>query len=263
MKVLICYYSGSGNTKLACNYLAKKITGAEFTMFNIVKDGIPDIGSYDVIGFATFTDFWGPPRLMLDFIDKIQSEKKPAFFIVTYGFMAGRTPLVMKKILKKKGFNVFAGFSFHTPESYPPMIAKGMGGENYPDESELAAFNSFIAGIDSALKDYRAGKKSSKKIFNIGLVNYLLPMFSRDKALKDMGEKFIDEPLCTKCAICSKGCPYGAITLDPFPVFDMKKCNGCWFCYNHCPEKAVYTGKFRNEWHYPAPNEQLKKKLGI
>ena len=90
----------------------------------------------------------------------------------------------------------------------------------------------------------------------------LLPAFSRTKARKDMGEKFVDESLCTECDTCRKLCPYGAIELEPKPVFDMAKCYGCWSCYNHCPTKAVYTKKFRGEGHYPGPLAQLKEKLG-
>lgn len=263
MKGIICLYSGSGNTKLACRYLMKNISSTEFVLFNIVTDGIPDMNAYDVVGFACFTDFFGPSRLMLDFIEKIPAANKPAFVLNTYGYINGRTQLVLGQEVGKKGFDVVAGYSLHTPESYPPMIARGMGNEDAPDEKELASFKTFISELDSLLREYAAAGKASKKLFSPGIGSRLLPMFSRDKARKDMGEKFIDEQLCTKCGICAKGCPCGAITLDPLPVFDMKRCSGCWFCYNHCPEKAVYTKKFRNIAHYPSPNEQLREKLKV
>ena len=78
-----------------------------------------------------------------------------------------------------------------------------------------------------------------------------------------MGEKHVDEALCTECGICEKGCPYGAIHLDPKPVFNMHKCHGCWSCYNHCPEQAIYTKKFRGVGHYPRPIDALKEKLRV
>jgi len=76
-----------------------------------------------------------------------------------------------------------------------------------------------------------------------------------------MGEKFVDENLCTECGTCEKTCPYNAIMLNPKPVFDMTKCYGCWGCFNHCPTKAIYTKKFRGVGHYPKPSNQLKEKL--
>jgi flavodoxin len=63
MKGLICYYSGSVNTKLACQYLAGNITNAKFDFFNAVTDSDPQLNEYDVVGFATFTDFGGVPYL--------------------------------------------------------------------------------------------------------------------------------------------------------------------------------------------------------
>lgn len=60
MKGIICYYSGSGNTKLAMKYLSKKIPNVEFELLDIVNSETPDFSNYDVAGFATFTDFGGP-----------------------------------------------------------------------------------------------------------------------------------------------------------------------------------------------------------
>ena len=37
MKGVICYYSGSGNTKLVCKYIANKITNAEFDLYFYLK----------------------------------------------------------------------------------------------------------------------------------------------------------------------------------------------------------------------------------
>jgi heterodisulfide reductase subunit A-like polyferredoxin len=76
-----------------------------------------------------------------------------------------------------------------------------------------------------------------------------------------MGIKYVDAELCKECHTCEKLCPYRAIKLDPKPVFDMGKCYGCWSCFNHCPNKAIYTKKFRGRGHYPKPIDSLKQKL--
>ena len=43
MKGIICYYSGSGNTKLAANCIKKKIKNADFELCDIVKNDTPDL----------------------------------------------------------------------------------------------------------------------------------------------------------------------------------------------------------------------------
>lgn len=263
MKGIILYYSGSGNTKLACQYISKNLNNIEIELFNMVKaEKIPDFTQYDFIGFAVFTDFGGPSYLVQDFIEKIpQQKEKLAFAFNTYGFISGKTLLMLSKWLKERGFNVVVGYSLHTPESYPPMIVRGRGAETNPDEKELADFKEFIADLNEIIDSYQKGKEIKKRKLKVGILGKTLPAFSRTKARDDMGEKFVDESLCDECGVCEKGCPYGAIQLDPKPKFDMEKCYGCWYCYNHCPEKAIYTNKVRGEGYYPKPNAHLSEKM--
>ncbi len=86
--------------------------------------------------------------------------------------------------------------------------------------------------------------------------------FSRKRSYRDMGAKHLYEQRCTECGVCGRLCPYGAIALEPKPVFDEETCFGCWSCYNHCPERAIYTGKIRDRAFYPRPSRQLREKLG-
>ncbi len=50
----------------------------------------------------------------------------------------------------------------------------------------------------------------------------------------------MNENKCTKCGICAKNCPAGAIRLDPFPKVDDSKCILCFCCHELCPVGAVY-----------------------
>lgn len=53
---VICYYSSTGNTKLACQYIQKNLVDANVDLFDITNKEIPDLSHYDFVGFATFTD---------------------------------------------------------------------------------------------------------------------------------------------------------------------------------------------------------------
>jgi len=262
MRCIICYYSGSGNTKLACHYIAKNIKNIEIDLFNIVKDNTPDLERYNIVGFATFTDFLGVPYLFEKFIEKLNHQNnKPAFVFNTYGMISGKTLKTFAELVTAKGFNVITGHSLHTPESFPPMIARGMSNKNAPNEKELGKFNKFISELDQIIENIIDGKEIKKAKISIGFLNSILPKRSRTKAREDMGEKYVDESLCIECGTCKKSCPYAAIELNPKPVFDMTKCYGCWACYNHCPQKAIYTKKFEGVGYYPKPNKQLIEKL--
>lgn len=263
LKGLICYYSGSGNTRLACQFIQNHIGNAKFDLFNIMRDGVPDLAAYDIAAFATFTDFLDPPYLMQTFIAGLpRQDNKPAFIFNTYGFINGRTLQTLARWTTARGFKVIAGHSLHTPESYPPMVAAGRGNEQAPNDRELTAFKRFISGLDNSLGLLSEGRELSAQKLNAGFIYRLLPSFSRTRSKNDMGTKYVDEALCDECAICEKLCPYGALKMDPKPVFDTAKCYGCWSCYNHCPHKAIYTNKFRGVGQYPKPISSLKEKLG-
>jgi len=264
VKGIICYYSGSGNTALACRYLAAKVEDIEFDLIDITEAEAIDTGAYDVVGFAAFADFFGPSQVFLDFVDRLpQQDGKLAFVFNTYGGVSGRTLRTMERAVASMGFRVVAGHALHTPESYTPMIVKGRGAEQSPSTKEMAAFDTFISELRRRLLDSQPELSDAGKRVRISFLNSLMPSRPRTTARKDMGDKFVDEALCTECGICEKGCPYGAIRLDPRPVFDMNRCYGCWSCYNHCPEKAIYTKKFRGKGHYPRPSKLLKEKLRV
>lgn len=262
MKALICYYSGSGNTLLAARYVAKNVRNVEIDMFDIVRDGAPDLDSYGMVGFAAFADFWAPSDLILDFIDRLPSQAdKPAFVFNTFGMVSGKTLKVLADRATAGGFRVVAGHSLHTPENYPPMMAKGLGNINAPSAKELGKLSDFVADLDRLALRLSRGEAVPAAAMKVGLISTIMPGYPRDKSKRVMGDKYVDETLCTECGICAAVCPNGAIELDPKPLFDMEKCSGCWACYNHCPIKAVYTRKLRGVHHYPKPNNQLREKL--
>jgi ferredoxin len=262
MKGVICYYSGSGNTRLACRYIAGHLD-VPFDLVDVVKKKEVGLETYDVVGFATFTDFGGPPYLFQTFIEGLpQQQDKLAFVFNTYGFWSVKTLRILERTVAAKGFNVIAGHSLQTPESYPPMIAQGRGAEDAPDEKKMSGFDTFISEIEQLLRNAKEGQRIEARRVRIGLLGSILPAFPRTRARADMGEKVVDESLCTECGTCEKGCPYEAIRMEPKPIFDQERCYGCWRCYNRCPEHAIYTEKYRGPY-YSKPNDQLREKLKV
>ena len=264
MKGIICYYSGSGNTKLAVEFLSRQISSIEFDLFDIVKNKIPNFTKYDIAGFAAFTDFGGPSQIFYDFCNNIElQENKPAFVFNTFGLLSGGTLKKLKSLTKSKGFKVISGYSLHTPESYPPMRKKDMTFDDAPNQKEFDKFNEYITLLNKQIQEIKAGNSPTLESIKIGIFGYLMPSFSRKKAKKDFGIQNIKEDICIACGICQKACPYIAIEMAPKPIFNHEKCQGCWACYNHCPEKAIYTPKFKGEHQYPKPSSQLVERLKI
>ncbi len=225
-------------------------------------NGLICMKPFDVVGFATFTDFWGVPEKMIQFIQSIpQQQKKPAFVFTTFGMVALFSMRDLGREAAKQGFELIAGFTLHTPENYPPMICSRMAMEDSPHPKELATFKRVLEVLNQKFEKIKSGQ--SVPAINPG-ETFLLSLFSapeRTKARKSMGQQFVDQALCIKCGICKEGCPYHAIILEPFPKFDRTLCYGCWACFHHCPQKAIYTAKFRGRGHYPKPIGKLVGKL--
>jgi len=262
MKGVICFYSGSGNTKTACEYIAEKLGSMQFDLCDITKDDMPDFNQYDLAGFATFTDCGGPSKIFKMFLEKMPGVKdKYAFIFNTYGMMSLGIQKALYKKVSGKGFKVINGYSLHTPENYPPMIVSGKGFIDSPDEEELGKFNNFIEWLEIQMNNYMNGKDIEIVKIDFGGLFGMMSSMPRFIRYSMMGKKYVDEELCNECKTCERVCNYNAIKCSPKPVFNEKLCEVCWACYNLCPTKAIYTKKYKGKGHYPKPVPQYIEKL--
>ncbi|MCU0641160.1 MAG: EFR1 family ferrodoxin [Candidatus Margulisbacteria bacterium] len=260
MKGLLVYYSNTGNTKLACEYIKRHLANAELELVDLKHARPVDFSAYDLVGFAAWADYSGPSKLIIDYLESLPRQNgKPCFVFNTYGMFNGGTLKGLADRATRSGFKVVAAFALHTPENIPTMLSRGLTSAGAPDEKEREKFRRFIGQLEEICREIEAGRSVARRP-RFGLLDYLT-LFPRTRAKKEMGEQFVDQARCTKCGACKKECPYAAIDLAPYPVFDQKKCYGCWCCYNRCPQQAIYTNKFRGRWHYPQPLEEFRHKL--
>ncbi|MBN1983912.1 MAG: EFR1 family ferrodoxin, partial [Chitinivibrionales bacterium] len=215
MKCLMCYYSSTGNTKLACDFIAAHIQDLETTFFNIATESMTNLDQYDIVGFAAFADFLGPSKLFCDFIRRLPRQaKKPAFVFNTFGNFNGATLKTMASKVRKKGFTVIAAHALHTPENIATMIMMGIAHTQAPNPKELDAFKKFIASLGRQIAELKTG---TLREVRLRLFDRILPPLPRWLGPLFMGKKKIDTSLCNKCGICVKTCPYHAIEMKTIP----------------------------------------------
>ncbi len=263
MKGIICYFSTTGNTKLACEHINSKVGNVEFDYYDIRSTDEPNFSDYELIGFATYTDYFEPGGLMTEYIQTVKGNGKAAFVFNTFGQMSGNTLATLAKSVKDSGFKLIEAFSLHVPENYPPLIKNGTTNENYPTENDLGLFDEFISSLNSKAEQLSNGQtvadKEVKRSAFISVTKKLLSVFNMDK----MGAKFVHKEQCTSCGLCSKVCPYGAIKMvEGYPEFNEAMCRSCYSCFNKCPTKSIYTKKLDGIGHYAKPHTNLIKKLG-
>ncbi|MGE5653983.1 MAG: EFR1 family ferrodoxin [Bacillota bacterium] len=265
MKGLICFYSCTGNTEWVCRYLAKSLPMVTFDWVNLSeRTECPDFGKYGIVGFATFTDWWGIPHRMDTWLSNcpIQSAT-PAFVLNTYAHISGKTLTDLAESVRRRGFRVVAGHSIRTPGNYPPSLARGKSFSDAPTKKDMDRFTSFVGFMISLIDSLEQGATVDEASLKIGLVNRLLRRYPRTHAKQMMGPKKVDHERCSRCGSCVRVCAYNAPQLHHKVSFNESRCYGCWSCYNHCPQKAIHTYALMGQGQYPGPSTKLRSKLPL
>ncbi len=144
---------GFGEYQTVAQYITKNLNNIDFDFFNIVKfQEYPNFDAYDFVGFATFVDAFGPPKLVYDFLQQIPKQNnKLAFVLATYGFAPGRTLKAIANMAEAKGFTIIVGHHLRVPENYPPAIVGNLTDQKAPDVKQLKKLQIFISDFNEIL----------------------------------------------------------------------------------------------------------------
>jgi menaquinone-dependent protoporphyrinogen IX oxidase len=82
LKGVILYFSLTGNTRLACEYIKNKVTGIDFELADM-RDAKPDLSGFAMVGFAAFASEFKVARFVKNYIKNMAVCQKPAFVFTT------------------------------------------------------------------------------------------------------------------------------------------------------------------------------------
>jgi flavodoxin len=111
MKTHLFYFSATGNSLAVAKDIAAKLTDAQiFSIPKVINQSIDwDVDNLGII-FPVY--YLGMPRIVVDFINRIQPDRvKYIFAICTYGGLAGGTLLQTQKLLNAGGLTLNTGFT--------------------------------------------------------------------------------------------------------------------------------------------------------
>lgn len=242
MHTTIFYFSGTGNSLMVAQDLANKLGNTNIvSIASAIKGEIQIPKETEKIGIVYPVYIWGIPKIVSDFIDKINiSNKNKYFFAVATngGRLAGSLLQLLKK-LSSRGFKLSLGFSLVMPSNYTPKHSADSDeklkvlfttAEKRIDEITLFIKNNKVRPVDKGpLKDL---------IIQTGIINKVASPFMRK-----MDKSFWINNSCTSCGLCKKLCPVQNINLkDGKPTF-LNSCEQCFRCLNYCPSSAIEFGK--------------------
>lgn len=209
------------------------LTHAETGHVDIPSDAIA------VFSFPVYGGHIAPAALKR--LKNVSSSGASAVAVAVYGNRDYESALCeLGDMLRAQGFRVIAGATFvgehsYCSEDFP--IAPGR-----PDADDLRQAEEFGRAIrrktDSTdckeveLKDIRRPKSGlwNKLCFIAGVIKIRRSKKPRQMAPETNGSK------CTKCGLCVKVCPTGAINEDISTTAE--KCIRCCACVKRCPRKA-------------------------
>ena len=229
MKIL--YFTSTGNNL----YISKQLGGELISIPQLMKEEKYDIED-DVIGIIFPVFYANSPKMLREFIEKVNIKADYIFNICSYGSDGDMNALkLMKKTLKKRGINVNYSNSVLMVDNYLPMF-------DMEKEKSIKHDSDIDKQIEIIKKDIEERKEfmiSKKSFSNVPFIEKVLEETMTKRFSLVVGDD------CDNCRICTMVCPRGNITLEEKPIIG-DNCEFCLGCVHHCKNKVININKEAN-----------------
>lgn len=262
MKVLICYFSGTGNTeKIAELYRSAFTTrGHEVEVISLpLSDGkTPDVAGYDLLGFGYPIHAFNAPKTMLDFCKSLAKRGKNAPSVRAFVFKTSGEPVRMSdvssikacKILKPRGITVTNEYQYVMPYN---IIFR------HSDDAVYKMWQTAQNLVPVDVEEIISGKSvRPRKMFMGGFLARILR--AEHWGAHIIGKTYKTNKSCVKCGKCIKLCPVNNIKIKKSGKLKFGgKCIMCMRCSMFCPKNAVELGllkhwKVNGEYSFAPPD---------
>jgi len=251
MPTAIYYFSATGNSLQVAKHLARSL-GQDTALIPITK-ALKDQNEqpYDIVGFVYPVYMFGLPLIIDKFLKNIRLKKGAYIFAVaTLGGLPGRAHTLAGKILKKRGYELAAGFSVLMPGNYTPLY------EAIPEEKQQGMFKEETERIKQISEKVKARKKGIKEEKPL-IANFFLYRILYKAGMSQVpgaGKNFWVNDACSKCGICEKICPVENIAMGKEKPHWSGHCQQCMACLQWCPKESIQYKKNtvgRKRYHHP------------
>ena len=135
MKIAICYYSRHhGNTRKVAEAMALE-GGAD--LIDVTTRQTVRLEEYDCVGFASGIYGFEFHRAVTAFARQYLPERKPVFFVCTYGALRGAGAKELESLARERGCPVLGTFGCKGYDTFGPFRLVGGIAKGHPDEQDL------------------------------------------------------------------------------------------------------------------------------
>ena len=244
MNVHIYTFSGTGNTYIAADFIASKLSdlSANVSQFKIEaeikRESVPDFAGVDyiIIGYPIYA--FNAPEIVIDFVKRFPEDaglKAAVFKTAGEPFCLNKSSSAyMKRILDKKGYDFMAEKHILMPYNilfrYEDALAKQM---YVFMQNATCEFARIVADRRRELiKSTAAGCAVSA---------IMRPIMWKGAKLN--GRLYsASKKKCVMCMKCVRECPTGNITVSEGTLHFDGNCAMCMRCVQLCPKDAIKIG---------------------
>lgn len=230
----IFFNSSTGNSL----YVAKRVQEnfEECELISIPKAINQDKYDYndDVIGFVYPIHYAGLPRVVHQFLSKINIKKDTYVFAIgVSGGGGANTSFNQIDTLLKDKCNV----SNYCTIKYISNYLRA--GREPSSERAIKSIEKNEDILNSFIKSIERHEVTTRKYrFGIGNIEYNIAV----SMLKKLDKNFNVNDDCINCKMCQKICPVQNIVMENNKPKWCTKCVDCMACINICPKKAINIG---------------------
>jgi ferredoxin len=255
MKLLILYFSGTGNTDYVARYLAAGLTDLPIrtevrSIEQVPADRVRDFDLL-ALGFPVYA--CEAPRLLVDYVDSLEAGAgRGVLVFCTKGAFTGNAVVNMLRRMEQRGYVSLGGGGVGMPgsdglpflrqDSWVVRAALNKDYDNLPQADKLTirlrnAIQQLIDGCSAA--QLRCQPRS--KLAGL-LLGWLVSASYRWLEGRLRHRLWVDER-CVACGYCVRICPTQNIRIaEGHPAFE-NRCQLCMRCIHCCPEQAIQLGK--------------------
>ena len=253
MKVLICYFSGTGNTHKVADKFVSCLTEHNHEVVSVAVESLlgdktlPDsfltqVKNADLVGFGYPIHAFNAPAIMLEFAKRLPrlKNKKRAFVFNTSGEplkLNNISSVKLCKMLKRRNIEVVSEYHYCMP--YNIMF-------RHSDEMAHKMWHTCEQLIPLDVADLLDGK--FHRLENVSCQSFVAwVMRCEHWGGRLNGRQYKVNGDCVHCEKCVNICPTHNITVKNGKFKFGRKCLMCMRCALLCPKNAIKIGWF-NKW---------------
>ena len=255
-RTIIFYFTGTGNSLYVAKELAENFEQVDLIAIpKAMAEEQYNYEDYVSVGFVIPLYFMGMPKLVNEFLNKINIPKAVYIFcIVTRAYTKGIVFYEIDKILLNQGKRLDYGKYISFPDSY----IRWAGASDESAQEKL--FIESKKQLDNMKKEIADNKRHiDKEGVILKASSYTVNRLWKS-TLKTKNRTFKTSDDCIQCGICVKVCPSQNVELDGKLVKWGEKCQDCMACVQSCPKKAIYfSRKTKSRRRYRNPNVSIQE----